>query len=188
MPGSNPTFTLVEDWLGRPLESFGDADVAQLTARLARRYLSAFAPATLADFSAWAGINVRDLRAGWELVLPELTEVEIDGQRFWTPPDTLAWLDEPLPQPHVRLLPAFDTYILGHRNRVQIDDGSYASRIKGGGMLPPMILVDGRIAGTWRMNRKGRRLAIALEPFTEWGDGVQATVEQEVRDIERYVG
>jgi hypothetical protein len=186
-PGAHPTFTLLEDWIGRPLQRFDEKETPQLVARLARRYLNAFAPAALPDFAAWTGINVRDLRAGWELVARELREVEVDGQAYYVTPDTLARLDEPLPRPYIRLLPAFDTYILGHRNRNLIDDGTYAAHIKGGGMLPPMVLAEGRIAGTWRMNRKGRRLAIALEPFTEWGTEVQRLVEAEVRDIERFV-
>jgi hypothetical protein len=187
-PGAHPTFTLLEDWLGRPLERFSDAQTPQLVARLARRYLAAFAPAALPDYSAWTGLNIRDLRAGWELVLPELTEVEVAGQVLYAPSEVLARFDEPLPQPHVRLLPAFDTYILGHRNRSLIEDGAYAAHIKGGGMLPPMVLVDGRITGTWRMNRKGRKLALALEPFGEWGGEVRRLAEAEARDIERFAG
>jgi hypothetical protein len=50
-----------------------------------------------------------------------------------------------------------------------------------------MVLVDGRIAGAWRMNRKGRRLAVALEPFADWGAEIQALAEREMRDIERFV-
>lgn len=187
-PGTHPTFTLLEDWLGRPLQRFSDAEQPQLIARLARRYLSAFAPAALPDFAAWTGLNIRDLRAGWELLRPELVEVEGAGQTLYAPTDVLARLDAPLPQPHVRLLPAFDTYILGHRNRSLIEDGTYAAQIKGGGMLPPMVLVDGRIAGTWRMNRKGRRLALALEPFGEWDAEARRLAEEEARDIERFVG
>jgi hypothetical protein len=186
-PGAHPTFTLLESWLGRPLQRYPAAEQPQLVARLARRYLAAFAPAALPDFSAWSGLNIRDLRAGWELVLPELAEVEVAGQTLYAPAEVLARLDEPLPRPHVRLLPAFDTYILGHRNRSLIEDGTYTARLKGGGILPPMLLVDGRIAGTWRMNRKGRKLALALEPFTEWPPDAQRLAVEEVRDIERFV-
>ena len=187
-PGHDPTFTLLADWLGRPLQRFADAEQPQLVARLARRYVAAFAPAALPDFAAWTGLNIRDLRAGWDSLLPELTEVEVAGQTLYAPADALARLEERLPLPHVRLLPGFDTYILGHRNRGLIEDGSYAARIKGGGILPPIALVDGRIAGTWRMNRKGRKLAVALEPFGEWDAEVWQLAEAEVRDIERFVG
>jgi hypothetical protein len=186
-PGSHPTFVLIEDWLGRSLARYPEQELPELVARLARRYLSAFAPASLADFSAWTGLNIRDLRAGWELAAPEWVEVEVAGQRAFATRDALARLDTPLPQPHVRLLPAFDTYILGHKNRALIENGAYTARIKGGGMLPPMALIDGRIRGTWRMNRKGRKLAIALEPFGEWGAEVQRFAEAEVQDIERFV-
>lgn len=187
-PGAHPTFVRIEDWLGRSLARYPERELPELVARLARRYLSAFAPASLADLSAWTGLNIRDLRAGWELALPEMVEVDVAGQRAFAPHEALARLDAPLPQPHVRLLPAFDTYILGHKNRALIENGAYTARIKGGGMLPPVALVAGRIRGTWRMNRKGRKLAIAMEPFADWGPEVQGLVEAEVRDIERFVG
>jgi hypothetical protein len=187
-PGAHPTFTPLEAWLGRPLRRFSEDERPQLVARLARRYLDAFAPAALPDFAAWTGLNIRDLRAGWELVAPEMTEVEVAGQALFAPEATLARRDEPLPQPHVRLLPAFDTYILGHRSRALIEDGTYTAQLRGGGILPPVILVDGVIAGTWRMNRKGRKLALALEPFGEWNDEVRRLAEAEMRDVERFVG
>jgi hypothetical protein len=186
-PGAHPTFTLLEAWLGRPLRRFDEAEQPELVACLARRYLGAFAPAALPDFSAWTGLNVRDLRAGWNQLLPELIEVDVAGQTLYAPPEALAPLDEPLQQPHVRLLPAFDTYILGHRNRKLIEDGTYTGQLKGGGILPPLVLVDGRITGTWRMNRKGRKLDIALEPFGEWDAEVRRLAEAEMRDVERFV-
>lgn len=187
-PGAHPTFTLVEDWLGRPLERFAFHEMPHLVARLARRYLDAFAPAGPGDFAAWTGLNVRDVRSGWELLLPELIEVDVDGQALYATRAGLDRLDAPLPDPHLRLLPAFDTYVLGHRSRSLIEDGSYAARIKGGGVLPPLLLIDGRIAGTWRMNRKGRQLDVALEPFVELEQPMRALAQAEVRDIERFVG
>ena len=88
----------------------------------------------------------------------------------------------------MRLLPAFDTYILGHRTRELIDDGRYAARLMGGGMLPATVMVDGRLRGTWRTNRKGRRVAIKVEPFEPFSPDIEAAVADEVADIERFLG
>ena len=84
-PGARPTFTLLPSWLGRPLVQLTDDQLREAKVRLVRRYLDAFAPATLTDFSTWAGVNVRDLRDAWEAVREELVEVELLGQSAFVP-------------------------------------------------------------------------------------------------------
>lgn len=186
-PGVHPTFTLLAEWLGRPLVRLAGDDLPAAWVRLARRYLDAFAPATLVDFSTWAGVNIRDLRPAWDALGGDLVEVEVEGQPAFVPAERMAELDEAPPSQVVRLLPAFDTYILGHRNRALIDDGRYAARLKGGGMLPATVMVDGRLEGTWQTNRKGRRVALTVEPFAPFAPDVEAAVAAEVADIERFV-
>ncbi len=187
-PGTKPTFTLLSDWLGRPLAQLDGHELRDARVRLVRRYLDAFAPANLVDFSAWTGLNVRDVREAWDAVSGELVQVEVGGRSAFVPAARMEELAEPLPLPVVRLLPAFDTYILGHKNRELIDDGRYAALLRGGGMLPPALLLDGRMAGTWRTNRKGRRTALTLDPFSPLTPEVAAAVQAEVADIERFVG
>jgi hypothetical protein len=186
-PGAHPTFTSLPDWLRRPLVGLGGEDLLAAQVRLAQRYLDAFAPATLVDFSAWTGVNIRDLRAAWEELAGDLVEVEVVGQRAFVPRPRMAELDAKVHVQTVRLLPAFDTYILGHRMRELIDDGRYAARIRGGGMLPATVLVNGRLEGTWQTNRKGRRVAITVEPFEPFSRDVASTVAREVADVERFV-
>jgi hypothetical protein len=188
-PGAHPTFTLLADWLGRPLARLAGDDLLAAQIRLARRYLDAYAPACLADFSAWAGVNVRDMRPAWDAVRQDLVEVEVVGQAAYVPADRMAELDEAASSPIVRLLPAFDTYILGHRTRELIDRGGrYAAKLKGGGMLPAAVLVDGRLEGTWQTNRKGLRVAVTVEPFEPFSEEIAREVAREVADIKRFVG
>ena len=49
----------------------------------------------------------------------------------------------------VRLLPAFDTYMLGYKVRPVPPE--HAKKVwPGGGWIHPVVLVDGVAAGTWR--------------------------------------
>ena len=153
-PGANPTFALLSDWLPGTLERVSSDDLAAAKVRLTRRYLDAFAPASLADYSSWAGLNVRDLREAWDSVRADLVEVSVAGQTAFVPEARMAELDEPMPSPVIRLLPAFDAYILGHRTRELIDDGRYAAVYKGGGMLPATVLVDGQLQGDLAIESK----------------------------------
>jgi hypothetical protein len=186
-PGASPTYMLFEEWLGRPIKRLSEDEVHVARVRLARRYLDAFAPATLTDFSTWAGLNVRDLRKAWEELSTELVEVEVAGKAAFVPEHRMEELDQPLPFPILKLLPAFDTYILGHRTRELIDNGRYADRLRGGGMLPATVLRNGHIGGTWQTNRKGRQIAIKLDPFEELTADEQADAEKQIAEMERFV-
>jgi hypothetical protein len=134
--GAKPTYVLLADWIGAgPKAPSLSKDAA--CAELARRYLAAYGPAEPDDFVAWSGLPVTDARAGWKSIVHELTDVEVAGRPAWMLKEHLEWLDEfPVQAPIVRLLPAFDTYLLGYQNRNLVVSPQYARRINaGGGMI-----------------------------------------------------
>jgi hypothetical protein len=76
----------------------------------------------------------------------------------------------------VRLLAAFDEYLLGWRRRDLVLDPAYARRIyPGGGVLRPSLLVDGRLVGTWRLT------PAQVEPFEPLSKTIAAAVAAELR-------
>ncbi len=166
-------------------------------AELAARYLAAYAPAAPADLAAWSGLPSAMVQRAWAAVADGLVEVRIvepgsgsgRERRAWLPAGRLAELDAPAPaSPSVRLLPAFDTYLLGYRGRELAVEPAYAGRVNaGGGMIRPVLLVDGQVAGTWRTGRKGRRLDIAIDAFAGLSPEVAAGVAEETADIQRFV-
>jgi hypothetical protein len=82
--------------------------------------------------------------------------------------------------PVVRLLPAFDTYLLGYRSREFAVPPEHARRVwPGGGIVRPTVIVNGRGVATWKRN--GTK--IELEPF---GEGHIAAAE-EVADVQRFL-
>ena len=89
----------------------------------------------------------------------------------------------------MRLLPAFDTYLMGHRDRDFIAPPDLWRRIlPGGGILRPAILVDGRAVGIWSSKRAGRKLKVVLEPFDKLDATTAAAVDAEVADVARFEG
>jgi hypothetical protein len=98
-------------------------------------------------------------------------EVEVLGRAAYLPPGL-----EPAP-PHVRLLPMFDSYLLGHRDRALILDPEHDRAVRpGGGILAATLVVDGQIQGTWKLDRGRPRV-------TAFGD---ADYEAEVEDVVRF--
>lgn len=143
MAGREHAYVLVRDWLGeeKPI------DREKALAELARRYLVGHAPADDRDLARWAGLPLRDARAGLEAIASELVERE-DGlvELAKTPP--------PAPLPPPRLLGAFDPLLLGWTSREEVV-GPHKVLVTMNGIFRPFALVDGRAVATWRLtNRK----------------------------------
>ncbi len=166
-------FVLTRDWLGSAAPAQAP-DRAAALGELARRYLAGHAPAAAADLAAWAGVGLRDARAGLARIAAEL---EQDGELVW-----LAGAREPAPQPiPPRLLPAFDPYLLGWRDRSFAVMERHARAIHpGGGILRAAATAGGEVRGTWRL----QGAAATVEPF----DGADwAPWAGEIADVERYL-
>jgi hypothetical protein len=56
------------------------------------------------------------------------------------------------------------------------------------GWLSPVLLVDGRIEGVWRHERRGRRLAVTIEPFRPQPGAGCALAEHEALRLAGYLG
>jgi hypothetical protein len=176
--GAYACLVRTSDWLGK-LERRSREDSL---AELARRYLRGYAPATERDFARWAGLPLRDTRAGIERIADELiTDGELlrlkkGGRRPATPPV-------------VRLLGAFDNYNMGYVDRgFAVGEENVKQIAPGGGIIRPAIAVDGRLVGTWGSKRSGERLAVTIEPFEALSSEVAEAVEAEVADLGRFEG
>lgn len=186
--GTKPTYVLLADWIDTANMTSLSRDAA--SAELARRYLAAYGPAEPDDLAAWSGLPMSDVRAGWKSIENDLTDVETAGRPAWMLKEHLDLLDEfTMQTPVVRLLPGFDTYLLGYRSRNLLVSPRYARRINaGGGMVHPTLIVDGRAAGTWKLKRQKNGVDVVLEPFVELAAEVQPALEAEVEDIARFLG
>jgi hypothetical protein len=187
--GAKPTYVLLSDWLGQGYP--GHTLTPESTyAELAHRYLKAYGPATPEDLAAWSGMPISKTRAAWQRIADQLIEVEIAGQPAWMLKKHAAWLDEPpLPAPVVRLLPGFDTYLLGYKKRDLAVPPQHAKRINaGGGLLNPVLLVDGRAMGTWKSKQQKHRLDVILQPFNQLPPDLQPGLQAEITDLGRFLG
>jgi hypothetical protein len=140
--------TPASHWLAQPMPESGDID------RLLRRYLTAFGPATVADFGAWSG-----LRAVRELVSIEGLHTLADerGRELLDIPGG-ALVDPETPAP-VRFLPEYDNVLLGHADRSRI----FPAGARGRDVIGrPTVLVDGFVAAFWKLERKAE---IAIRPL-----------------------
>jgi mono/diheme cytochrome c family protein len=173
-----PAFVRRGDWLGRTKPRHPEDAMAEL----AVRYLRAHAPATPADLAAWSGVRVGDAKLAWRAIERRLMEVPTDRGTMWSLRGTRA----AEPTGIVRLLPSFDEFLLGWKDRGLVASGADRQRInRGGGWLHPVLLVDGRAAGTWR---KGKDGAPEVRPFRPVAPKARAAIAGEAADVERFGG
>lgn len=134
---------------------------AEALAELTRRYFTSHGPATLPDFVWWSGLTVRDARVGLELARSHLLQEVSNGQTYWRPASSLPI--DPVP-PRAYLLPAFDEYTVAYKDRTAVLDPLYIGQTNSD-VLNPVIIIEGRAAGTWKRKIKKEAVVITLNLF-----------------------
>lgn len=150
-------FTLAQTWLGR------DERAESQPQALARRYLAAHGPSLPADFSAWSGLKAA--AATFEALGDELATFRDErGRRLYDLKDAVRPPgDTPAP---VRLLADFDGAVLCRADRTGIVRPEHAPLMASkNGLIPAMVLVDGVVAGTWRIEPKKKAAPVSIRLF-----------------------
>ncbi|MET0340750.1 MAG: winged helix DNA-binding domain-containing protein [Polyangiales bacterium] len=146
--GRDGTFVLREAWAPRQRALQGD----EALGTLATRFLHTRAPARAEDFAWWTGLTLG--RAREALALAESIEPAA-----------------PAPAGTAHLLPGWDEYILSYKERTQILAPERATAIVpgGNGIFLPMLVVDGKVVGTWKRTLTKRAVRVTLAPFDALG-------------------
>jgi hypothetical protein len=139
--GKQPTFALLEDWTPRGRDLSGDDALA----KLATVYFRAHGPATVKDFSWWSGLAMGEAKRAVQLARDILRCTTIAGVEYWQLGDGPTAASGTMP---LLLLPAYDEYTVAYADRSFAGDPELLPTIGHG--LAPNIIVDGRIAGTWK--------------------------------------
>lgn len=164
-------YALVRDWLGAPAPVNRD----QALAELARRYLAGHGPADDRDLAKWAGLPLRDARAGLQAIASELVQHE-DGLLDLAARPPAADLPPP------RLLGSYEPVLLGWTSREPLV-GRHESVITANGLFRPFALVRGRAVATWRLAGG----EVRLEPFSRLSRADAAALEADAAGVVRFL-
>ena len=174
LPGDR--YVLLDDWLGPPTAT------APGVGALARRYLAAFGPASVADFATWSGLGPPAARREWAAIEDET--VEVGPGRWLLAADVDRAMAAACRSAPTRLLGAFDSLLLAYADRRLHLTPDHAALVNpGGGILKPLVVVDGEVVGTW--SRPRARVEVA--PFRDLTPAV-ADIAREEKAVARFLG
>ncbi len=158
--GKQDSFVLLDEWLPDAKRLNREESLAEV----ARRYFDGHGPATLQDFIWWTGLPTADARAALAQIASQLVQEEHGGHPYWYLPSSPS-VGEPAPVAF--LLPAFDEYLIGYRDRTAVLDPSHATKVVPGanGIFKPLLVIQGRVVGTWARTRHRSGVRITFHPF-----------------------
>jgi hypothetical protein len=165
--------TSAEKWLGRRV-----AAKASIGAMLLR-YFGAFGPASVRDAQAWSGLT--QLREVVEELRPQLrTFTDEDGIELFDVPEAPRPSGEMDVPP--RFLPEFDNVWLGHKDRARVLAAKPGRELVGsGGFMSGLVLLDGFVAGRWKVARRQRKATMVIERFSATARDTPALAEEGLR-------
>jgi hypothetical protein len=174
--------TTAEHWLGQPPRAArqGPPVPAPGLADLVTRYLGAFGPATARDVAAWSGLT--GLKAVMEQLRPSLVTFrdERGTELFDLPSAPRPGGDVPAP---VRLVAEFDNLVLSHADRSRVISAENTKRLyTSNGVFPGSVLIDGFVAGIWRLATTRGMTTLTIELF-----GPMRERDALVREAERVL-
>jgi Winged helix DNA-binding domain len=184
--GSEPTFVRADAWIPK----WQDVSREQAEGTLLCWYLQAFGPATAADFAMWAGITLTNARAIWAREQAAFAPVNVKGwQAAVLRKDLDKLAQAEFERPLVRLLPYFDSYLLGHREREHLAALEHRPKIyRPQGWIAPVVLVDGRVVAVWEQVRERDRLRLKVTRFASSSRRITAGIHEEAQDLGRFLG
>ncbi|MFX3633930.1 MAG: winged helix DNA-binding domain-containing protein [Candidatus Pristimantibacillus sp.] len=171
--GKQQTFVLLDEWVPKAKE----LSKIEALGKLAERYFTSHGPATVHDFAWWAGITVTDASKGLEVVQSRLVSEKVNDLVYWESEREQKGLNDNYPS--VVLLPGFDEYLLGYKDRSMVLRAEYAAKIVPGknGVFMPIIIIDGQVAGIWKRSIKKTSVDIEFDLFDSQEDRRESILE-----------
>jgi hypothetical protein len=171
--GTKVTFVRTDQWVG-----WHEVDAEDALAEAARRFLGTYGPAGHRQFAEWLGMKSAAARE----LFGSLGDLEVPLQPTETPGPP-------------RLLPEYDCYVMGFREREHLVPEEVRTRLKvhprgrfEGIAGVPTLLIDGVVAGLWRRAKRGKKVEIAVEPIRRLSAKERSALSDEAERIGAFLG
>lgn len=182
--GNQAAFARTDQWLGHAPAP----NSPPRSDSLVRRYLRCYAPATLAEFAAWAGIGRTHAEMLWAAERDRLVEVRYAGGTRSVHADDLGALERAGSPSTVRLLPPLDPWVQVRDRATILADRSLHPQVWRSTGWPGTVIVDGLVLGRWRGHVRRAVLDVSVQPFGPLDDAAREGLDVEARSLARFKG
>lgn len=160
--GKQKTLVLFDEWVPKSKKLSREESLAELVTR----YFTGHGPAQIQDLGWWSGLSVKDIRLGIDMVGSRLRKETVDGKVYYMSPS----LDKLSGEKRAYLLPPFDEYVVGYKDRDAVLEAVHAKHVNPGanGMLSAVVVIDGQVVGTWKRAFNKNSVNITCKPFIKF--------------------
>ena len=189
--GKEACFARVDQWL--PNISLDKIDECEAREKLLLKYLHCYGPASVQDFACWSGLLTSEASEAIENSTEDLTEVQVGSSKksLWMLKKDFKPLEEIDLQEKAPLclLPKYDSYLLGHKDRVRIIDEEFLKQVYRPvvGDIAATVLFNGRIAGTRIHKKTNKKLTINVKLFKKLDKESLKELEQAAKDLGTFM-
>jgi hypothetical protein len=176
--GKQPSFALFDDWLPAAPALTGDEALAEL----ATRYFTSHGPATPRDLAWWSGLTLAHARRAVLAAGSRVQSETWDDEHYFV---GASGAPRARSRGRVHVLPAFDELLVGYAYGGTFVDAAVTKRVRSGGMIHPVVVVEGRVLGTWGRRLTARSVTCRVTAFERVNAALARDVE---RAFERYAG
>ncbi|HLT79614.1 MAG TPA: winged helix DNA-binding domain-containing protein [Cyclobacteriaceae bacterium] len=172
------TFVLLDEWL----PSFPVLPREEAMAELAIRYFKSHGPATADDFMWWAGLTKSGALESIRAAGRSLTETQVGDNTYWLAPDA-----KPASSAKgIRLLPTYDEYGIGYKDRSTIISRTNVQKVEGG--YTSAVIDDGKAIGLWRRTTGKDTVKVDVAPLNRFTKDQRAGIEAEAARYAKFTG
>ncbi|WP_162946621.1 winged helix DNA-binding domain-containing protein [Chitinophaga barathri] len=179
--GKEFTYALLDDYVpaGKKIPQ------QEALSRLALRFITGHGPATAQDFSWWSGHPVTACKAAFLSHGKSLHSVTVQDQEYWMLPD----IKPGKPATGIKLLSGFDEYYMGFKDKGLMLDKEFSKPMSTpNGLLPYIILLNRKVAGTWRRNIKKNIIGMEYTPFKPFTAAQQKALKEAAKPFGKFIG
>jgi Winged helix DNA-binding domain len=154
---------------------------------LTRRYFTTRGPATANDFAWWSGLTVADAKRGIEITGSALEREVIDDRTYWADPTARRPGKR---SPAAYLLPNYDEYFIGFKDRGAIGVRLKSSELVTGGdaLTAHVVIVDGQLVGGWKRTLTRNAVLVELKLLTRLSDAERRAVHEASQAYGTFLG
>jgi Winged helix DNA-binding domain len=181
--GKQFTYALVDERV--PPGKNPDRDEALF--ELAFRYFTTRGPATIHDFAWWSGLTIADARKAQQAAASRLEHATYEGQPYWFADNGAT---APARSRLVHLLPNYDEYFIGFRDRsaIQADGRKLMTRAASVPLLAHIVFIDGLVVGGWRRTLGKGAVRVELNPLTSFSAAERRAIANAAEGYGAFLG